>query len=63
MLRLSIPRADNRQFRGFRAQNEWALVDPARDLVVIVPTQRLFESAQAPTVHADLQAAAFAAVG
>ena len=37
------------------------LVHPARDLVVIVLTQRLFEAAQAPAVHADLQAAALAA--
>lgn len=38
------------------------LVHPARDLVVIVLTQRLFEAAQAPAVHGDLQAAALAAV-
>ncbi len=37
------------------------LVHPARDLVVIVLTQRLFDAAQAPAVHADLQAAALAA--
>ena len=37
------------------------LVHPARDLVVIVLTQRLFEAAQAPAVHTDLQAAALAA--
>jgi CubicO group peptidase (beta-lactamase class C family) len=36
-------------------------VHPARDLVVIALTQRLFEGAQAPAVHADLQAAALAA--
>jgi CubicO group peptidase (beta-lactamase class C family) len=39
------------------------LVDPARDLVVVVLTQRLFEAAQAPAVHADLQSAALAAAG
>lgn len=38
------------------------LVDPARDLTVIVLTQRLFETAQAPQVHRDLQAAAYSAV-
>jgi len=37
------------------------LVDPARDLVVIVLTQRLWESPQPPPVHAELQAAAYAA--
>jgi CubicO group peptidase (beta-lactamase class C family) len=39
------------------------LIHPARDLAVIVLTQRLFETAQAPAVHADLQAAALAAAG
>ena len=39
------------------------LVDPKRHLAVIVLTQRLFESAQAPQVHRDLQAAALAALG
>jgi CubicO group peptidase (beta-lactamase class C family) len=39
------------------------LVDPRRDLVVVVLTQRLFESAQAPPVHSDLQDAAYAALG
>jgi CubicO group peptidase (beta-lactamase class C family) len=39
------------------------LVHPARDLAVIVLTQRLFETAQAPAVHQDLQAAALAAAG
>jgi CubicO group peptidase (beta-lactamase class C family) len=38
------------------------LVDPARDLVVIVLTQRLWESPQPPPVHTELQAAAYAAV-
>lgn len=37
------------------------LVDPGRDLVVVVLIQRLFETAQAPRVHTDLQAAAYAA--
>lgn len=32
------------------------LVDPARDLVVIVLTQRLWETAQPPAVHTELQA-------
>lgn len=39
------------------------LVDPERDLVVVVLTQRLFDSPQAPAVHTDLQDAAYAAVG
>jgi CubicO group peptidase (beta-lactamase class C family) len=38
------------------------LVHPERDLAVVVLTQRLFESPQAPAVHTDLQAAALAAV-
>jgi len=37
------------------------LVHPERDLAVIVLTQRLFETAQAPAVHTDLQDAALAA--
>jgi CubicO group peptidase (beta-lactamase class C family) len=37
------------------------LVHPVRDLAVIVLTQRLFETPQAPAVHTDLQAAALAA--
>jgi CubicO group peptidase (beta-lactamase class C family) len=37
------------------------LVHPARDLAVIVLTQRLFDTPQAPAVHTDLQAAALAA--
>jgi CubicO group peptidase (beta-lactamase class C family) len=37
------------------------LVDPARDLVVIVLTQRLWESPQPPAVHDDVQDAAYAA--
>ena len=38
------------------------LVDPSCDLIVIVLTQRMFESAQAPKVHGDVQAAAHAAL-
>ena len=38
------------------------LVDPVRDLVVIVLTQRMFSSPTPPAVHADLQAAAYEAV-
>ena len=38
------------------------LVQPERELAVIVLTQRLFETAQAPAVHTELQAAALAAV-
>lgn len=38
------------------------LVDPVRDLVVIVMTQRMFESAPTPPVHLELQAAAYEAV-
>jgi CubicO group peptidase (beta-lactamase class C family) len=37
------------------------LVHRQRDLAVIVLSQRLFETAQAPAVHTDLQAAALAA--
>jgi CubicO group peptidase (beta-lactamase class C family) len=37
------------------------LVDPARDLTVIVLTQRMFETSQTPQVHRDIQAAAYAA--
>ena len=39
------------------------LVHPERDLAVIVLTQRLFDTPQAPAVHSELQAAAVAAVG
>jgi CubicO group peptidase (beta-lactamase class C family) len=39
------------------------LVDPRRDLVVVVLTQRLFEMALPPAVHVDLQDAAYAALG
>jgi CubicO group peptidase (beta-lactamase class C family) len=34
------------------------VADPARDLTVVVMTQRLFESAELPQVHRDIQAAA-----
>jgi CubicO group peptidase (beta-lactamase class C family) len=37
------------------------LVHPDRDLAVVVLTQRLFDSAQPPAVHTDLQTAAVAA--
>lgn len=37
------------------------LVDPKRQLVVIVLTQRLWESSTPPAVHDDLQEAAYAA--
>ena len=38
------------------------LVDPGQDLAVIVLTQRMFESAEPPAVHRDIQAAAYAAL-
>jgi CubicO group peptidase (beta-lactamase class C family) len=38
------------------------LVDPARDLIVIVLTQRMFESPALPAVHRDIRAAAYAAL-
>jgi CubicO group peptidase (beta-lactamase class C family) len=38
------------------------LVDPVRDLVVIVLTQRMFESPQPPAIHRQLQDAAYAAL-
>jgi CubicO group peptidase (beta-lactamase class C family) len=38
------------------------LVDPVQDLIVIVLTQRMFETPELPAVHRDLQAAAYAAV-
>jgi CubicO group peptidase (beta-lactamase class C family) len=37
------------------------LVDPTLDLVVVVLTQRLFDTPLAPQIHVDLQAAAYAA--
>jgi CubicO group peptidase (beta-lactamase class C family) len=39
------------------------LVDPGRDLIVIVLTQRQFDSPSLPSVHADIRAAAYAALG
>ena len=38
------------------------LVDPVRDLVVIVLTQRMWEMALPPAVHTDIQDAAYAAI-
>jgi CubicO group peptidase (beta-lactamase class C family) len=38
------------------------LVDPSHDLTVIVLTQRMFETPDAPQVHRDIQAAAYAAL-
>jgi CubicO group peptidase (beta-lactamase class C family) len=38
------------------------LVDPLRDLIVTVLTQRLWETAQPPPVHTEIQAAAYAAL-
>ena len=38
------------------------LVDRLRDLVVVVLTQRLWETAQPPPVHTEIQAAAYAAL-
>ncbi|AHH98185.1 serine hydrolase [Kutzneria viridogrisea] len=38
------------------------LVDPGRDLIVIVLTQRMFDSPEPPPVHRAIQAAAYAAL-
>ena len=38
------------------------LVDPARDLIVIAATQRLFASSELPPAHRDIRAAAYAAL-
>ena len=38
------------------------LADPARDLTVIVATQRMFDSPEPPAVHDALQAAAYTAI-
>ena len=38
------------------------LMDPARDLTVIVLTQRMFDSSEPPAVHAEFQRAAYAAL-
>ncbi|HZU61851.1 MAG TPA: serine hydrolase domain-containing protein [Solirubrobacteraceae bacterium] len=37
-------------------------VDPTRDLVVVVLTQRMFETHEPPQVHGDIRAAAYAAL-
>jgi CubicO group peptidase (beta-lactamase class C family) len=39
------------------------LVDPVHDLVVIVLTQRGFETSELPRVHREIQSAAYAALG
>jgi len=36
------------------------LVDPAQQLIVIVLTQRMFETPEPPQVHRDIQAAVYA---
>ena len=38
------------------------LVDPVHDLVVIVLTQRTFESSDLPRVHREIQSAAYSAL-
>jgi CubicO group peptidase (beta-lactamase class C family) len=38
------------------------MVDPNRDLIVIVLTQRMFESPEPPQVHRDIRSAAYAAL-
>ena len=38
------------------------MVDPSRDLIVIVLTQRMFESPEPPQVHRDIRSAAYAAL-
>jgi CubicO group peptidase (beta-lactamase class C family) len=38
------------------------MADPAKDLTIIVLTQRQFETPDTPAAHADIQAAAYAAV-
>jgi CubicO group peptidase (beta-lactamase class C family) len=38
-------------------------VDPVRDLIVIVLTNRMFDNPQPPAVHRDLQDAAYSALG
>ncbi len=38
------------------------LMDPARDLTVIVLTQRMFDSSEPSAVHAEFQRAAYAAL-
>ncbi|HEY2576255.1 MAG TPA: serine hydrolase domain-containing protein [Streptosporangiaceae bacterium] len=39
------------------------LADPAKDLIVVVLTQRLFETAEGPAIHQEIQDAAYAAIG
>ena len=39
------------------------LMDPNRDLTIVVLTQRVFENAQPSRVHRDLEAAAYEAIG
>jgi CubicO group peptidase (beta-lactamase class C family) len=38
------------------------MVDPGQDLIVVVLTQRLFESSDAPAAHQEIQDAAYAAI-
>ncbi len=38
------------------------LVDPVQELIVVVLTQRMFETSEPPPVHGDIQAAAYAAL-
>jgi CubicO group peptidase (beta-lactamase class C family) len=38
------------------------LVDPGQDLIVIVLTQRMFDSPQTPQAHRDVQVAAYSAL-
>ena len=38
------------------------LVDPGRDLAVIVLTQRMWETSAPPAVHRDINSAAYAAL-
>lgn len=53
---------DNGAFGWDGGYGSTFLVDPAADLVVIVLTQRMFESPDPPQVHKDVQAAAYAAL-
>jgi CubicO group peptidase (beta-lactamase class C family) len=39
------------------------LADPAKDLIAVVLTQRLFETAEGPAIHQEIQDAAYAAIG
>jgi CubicO group peptidase (beta-lactamase class C family) len=43
------------------SESTW-LVDPSRDLVVTVLTQRMFSSPTPPPIHDELRAAAYAAL-